>query len=134
MKTFLDSHTSLSSTLESGKIEKSDQNATHLVGVFSHHRDVKVALEELRDEGFPTNLVTLIARNCQRYSWLPEVTTIGYFNQEVFSFNQVAQNFFQRLFRRGKYLVLVRVNEQDVNSAGSIMGRRRGHAEIWHCE
>ncbi|MGF1588995.1 MAG: hypothetical protein ACFCU7_07095 [Pleurocapsa sp.] len=134
MKTFLDSPTSLSSILRSGKIEKSDTNATHLVGVFSNHRDVKVALEDLRDEGFPSNLITLIARNCQRYSWLPEINTTSYFNQEVFSFNQVAQNFFQRLFRRGKYLVLVKVNEQDVTSAGSIMGRRRGHAEVWHCE
>lgn len=35
------------------------------IGVFLHHRDVKVALEESIEAGFPLSWMTLIARNCK---------------------------------------------------------------------
>ena len=134
MKAFLDP-TASSNKIDSLKQSpKNELNSTRIVGVFSHHRDVKVALEELEDAGFPSNLIMLIARNCQRYSWSPAVTTSNYFSEETFSFNQIAQSFFQRLFQRGKYLLLITGNQSDLSSAGSIMGRRRGHSEVWHCE
>jgi hypothetical protein len=44
----------------------------------------------------------------------------------------MSQGFFQRLFQKGKYLLLVIGTQNDVNFAGTIMGHRRGHSEIWH--
>lgn len=111
-----------------------DPNSTaHLIGVFSHHRDVKVALEELEDAGFPSSLITLIARNCQRYSWLPNIKLDNSFDEIKLGCDRATQNFFQRLFRRGKYLLLVSGNSTDLSSAGSIIGRRR-HSQVWHCK
>ena len=111
---------------------KFNSDSSRIVGVFSHHRDVKVALEELTEAGFPSSLITLIARNCQRYSWLPTVNTNEYFDEKTFSFNRVAREFFQRLFQRGKFLLLITGDEQDLSYASSIIGRRRGHSEVWH--
>ena len=110
---------------------KTDSDLSRIVGVFSHHRDVKVALEELTEAGFSTNLVTLIARNCQRHSWLSKVNTRDYFNDD-FSFNRATNDFFQRLFQRGKYLLLIAGDEPDLSYASSIIGRRRGHSKVWY--
>lgn len=108
-------------------------NSARLVGVFSHHRDVKVVLEELEDAGFPASLITLMARNCQRYAWLPEIKLDNSFDEAKLGCDRDRQNFFQRLFRRGKYLLLVSGSSAELSSAGSIMGRRRGHSEVWRC-
>ena len=113
---------------------ENSSDSTRIVGVFSHHRDVKVALEELTEAGFPSNLITLIARNCQRHSWLSKVDTNSYFDGETFNFNRAANEFFQQLFQRGKYLLLIAGDEPDVIHAGEIIGRRRGHSEVWHCK
>lgn len=112
----------------------SSSNPSQIVGVFSHHRDVKVALEELTEAGYPISLVKLIARNCQRHSWLPEISTYDSFDDDAFASNRAAQNFFQKLFRRGKYLLLVAASGQELNSVSSIVGRRRKHSEVWHCQ
>lgn len=110
------------------------RNSTYAVIVFAHHRDVKVALDDLENAGFSDDGITLIARNAKRYSWGSKLTINNYFNQDKFDFNQVAQEFFLRLFQRGKYLILIAGNQDDVNAASSIMGRRQGHAEVWHFE
>lgn len=134
MKTLLDSHT-LSGIFGSRKIISNTSNTSfdRIVGVFSHYRDVKVALEELLEAGFPTSMIKLTARNCQHHSWLAEVTTNNYFDESTFNCDRAARKFFRRLFQRGKYLMLVTGNEHDVTYASSIMGRRRGHSEVWHC-
>lgn len=132
MKAFLNlsdpvSHSSLKETVSNSELSQ-------IVGVFSHHRDAKVAIEELTEAGYPINLVKLIARNCQQYSWLPEIDTYNSFDDDAFAGNSTAQNFFQKLFKKGKYLLLVAASRQEVGSVSSIIGRRRGHSEIWHCQ
>ena len=106
MKAFLESKASLSDTvkLEKAKnnnylfsIENNSSKLTHAVGVFSHHRDVKVALEELRDTGFPLNWITLIARDCWRYSWSPGLSIYNYCDEGTLSFNQNSQHFFSAI-------------------------------------
>ncbi|MDJ0568955.1 MAG: hypothetical protein QNJ53_07890 [Pleurocapsa sp. MO_192.B19] len=138
MKTFLNTQALLSRTVSSEeiakKIAKNSNELSHIVGVFSHHRDAKVALDDLQDAGFPSNWITLIARNCRRYSWSSNLNIYNCFEQETFGLNQITQGFFQRLFQRGKYLVLVTGNKNDVNSAASIIGRRRSHSEVWRYE
>jgi hypothetical protein len=106
-------------------------NETRAVVVFSHHRDLKVALDELRDAGFSDDWLTLMTRDVQRCSWCAELMTKNYFDAEKFDFNQVAQDFFFKLFRRGKYLVLISGNERDVDAASKIMSRRQNHAQVW---
>ena len=142
MEVFFQPWVSWQNTTECTKVPDRDRwltqnessDSTRIVGVFSHHRDVKVALEELTEAGFPTSSITLIARNCQRHSWLPKVDTNSYFDEETFNFNRSAREFFQRLFQRGKYLLSIAGDESDVIYAGKIIGRRRGHSAVWHCK
>ncbi len=119
----------------------------HEVGVFAHHRDAKVAIEELQEAGFSLDEITLVARNAWHHRWLGDLTIYNYFNQELFdqrseqapSFyggvisdsNQIARRYCQKLFQQGKYLLLVTEKENNLN-AGTIMGRRRGHSEVWY--
>jgi hypothetical protein len=104
---------------------------TRAVVVFSHHRDLKVALDELHDAGFSDDWLTLMTRDVQRCSWYAELITKNYFDAEKFDFSEVAQNFFSQLFQRGKYLVLISGNEDVVGTASKIMSRRQKHAKVW---
>ncbi|WP_319420366.1 hypothetical protein [Pleurocapsa sp. FMAR1] len=103
----------------------------HEVGVFAHHRDAKVAIEELQEAGFSLDEITLVARNAWHHHWLGDLTIYSYFNEKLFDSNQIARRFCQKLFQRGKYLLLVTEKKNDLN-AGTIMGRRRGHSEVWY--
>ncbi|MEM8674760.1 MAG: hypothetical protein AAGF83_12930 [Cyanobacteria bacterium P01_G01_bin.67] len=107
-------------------------NSNYAVIVFAHHRDVKVALDDLDNAGFSCDWISLIARKAKRHTWYPELIINDYFEPAKFDFNQIAQEFFLRLFQRGKYLVLVTGNKYDVNSASKIMARRPGHSEVWY--
>ena len=100
------------------------------VGVFSSHRDVKVAIEELLEAGIERDRFTIIARNWRDRDWLEDLTVYDYFDEQLFGTNSNCQHFFQRLFRRGKYLLSIAGDTKDV-SASAIMSRRRGHAEVW---
>lgn len=113
---------------------ENENQASYGIVVFSHHRDVKVALDDLRNAGVSHDEIILIARNARRYSWYPRLLIDSYFDPEKFNFNQVAQEFFLRLFQRGKYLVLIAGDKDEVNSISKIMGRRPGHSEVWHFE
>ncbi|MEL6929938.1 MAG: hypothetical protein AAFO95_15045 [Cyanobacteria bacterium J06600_6] len=110
-------------------------NHRHLaVAVFSHHRDVKVALDDLDYDGFSFDDLTLVTRHpqrCQNYSGL---ITCSDFDARKFGLNLAAQRLFSRLFAKGKYLLVVDGSLHDVNAASRIVSRRRHHAEVWHLE
>ena len=107
-------------------------NSNYAVVVFNHHRDVKVALDDLENFGLTCDGISLIARKADRYSWHPDLKINDYFESAKFNFNQIAQEFFCRLFQRGKYLVLITGNQDDVSFTSKIMGRRPGHSEVWY--
>ena len=129
MKVILNSSTSLQ---EIDPINLDGSTSAQVVGVFSHHRDVKVALEELSEAGFPGSLITLITSNHQYNDWFSELNTANDFNWQLLDSNHGIWNFFRRLFKQSNYFLLVQGNEADLNSAGSIMGRRLGHGTVWH--
>jgi hypothetical protein len=106
-------------------------HGTRAVVVFSHHRDLKVALDDLHHAGFSDDWITLIARNTKRCSWCSALITKNYFDAEKFDFSKVAQDFFLKLFQRGKYLVLISGDELGVDAASKIMSRRQNHAKVW---
>ena len=116
----------------SGKNRASD-NRSHAVVAFSHHRDVKVALEELNCAGFSTDCLTIIARHAKRLDD-SELVIKSCFDARQFDFSQIAQEFFSRLFKRGKYLVLIDGRKYDVCAASKIISRRQSHVEVWHFE
>ncbi|MBE9047006.1 hypothetical protein IQ255_21820 [Pleurocapsales cyanobacterium LEGE 10410] len=108
-------------------------NSAVAVGMFSHHRDAKVAIEELVKAGFSPNWITLVARNLARYSWLTGLNLSDRFDEQIFEFDcNNFQHLFQRLFQQGKYFILVTGTKNEVNSASTIMGRRLNHAKVWH--
>lgn len=111
-------------------LSEKQSDLTHEVGVFSHHRDVRVAVEELQEAGFSLSEITLIARRW-RSDWLRNLNIYNSFDEESFGSNEAAQNFFQKLFQRGKYLLLLTGKENEMNAAGAIMGRRQAHAKVW---
>ena len=127
----------------------SDVKPAHEVGVFASHRDVLVAIEELLEAGFSLDGIALVARQARRnfagvrpvefteqeakhHDWQEDFTIYDNFNVELFGSNEIDRYFFLRLFERGKYLLLVTGTEQDLKSIGAIIGRRRGHGEVWY--
>ena len=106
---------------------------SHAVVVFSHHRDVKVALDDLDYAGFSGDCLTVIARHAQRLDYSGLVTK-SCFDAKRFDFNQIAQEFFAKLFKRGKYLMLINGGKYDVDAASKIASRRQNHAKVWHFE
>ena len=112
---------------------RASDNHSHAVVVFSHYRDVKVALDELNCAGFSGDCLTLIARHAKRLDYSGLVTK-SCFEPKRFDFNQIAQEFFARLFKRGKYLMLINGGKYDVDAASKIASRRRNHAKVWHFE
>ena len=119
-------------TLVSGN--SCQHTATTAVAVFSHYRDVKVALDELNGDGFSHDSLTLIARQAQKCSGYTDLLTSSSFDASKFGVTPAAQTFFSRLFARGKYLLLVQGSKHDVNAASKIVSRRRNHAQVWHFE
>lgn len=102
------------------------------VGVFFHHRDVQVVLEELTHAGFPLNSLTLMARNCQRHNWLFDLNIFSHFEKEIFNFSQECEQFFQKFFRRGKYILVVEGTEDMLHFAGKVLSRRLEHSKVWY--
>lgn len=111
-------------------LSKKQSDLTHEVAVFNHYRDVKVAVEDLQEAGFPLSEITLIARRW-RSDWLRNLTIYNSLDETSFSLDEAAQNFFQKLFQRGKYLLLLTGRENEMNAAGVIMGRRQAHVKVW---
>lgn len=114
-------------------VQNNSCNQTRAVVVFSHHRDLKVALDELHHAGFSNDWITLITRNTKHCSWCSELIANNYFEAK-FNCSQVAQKFFRRLFQRGKYLILLSGSDPDVDAASKIMSRRQNHVKVWRFE
>jgi hypothetical protein len=131
MTAFLTPTTWLFNSVKSEPVVTINSKSTHVVGVFSNHRDVRVALEELQNAGYPTGWISIFARDFQRYSKSP-LTINDCWNEKTFDFTGKSQAFFQQLFQRRKYLILVTANGSNVNSAGKIMDRRRKYARVWY--
>ena len=137
MKTFLTSQTLLFENKSAAVSHNSrstqnrnNANVAHAVIVFSHHRDVRVALDDFRDVGLISDRL-LMARKAERYSWRDRLTAYNYFDVEEFDCSQADRDFFWQLFKKGKYLLLISGNRDDLNFASRIVARRRGHAEVW---
>ena len=88
-------------------IENDNVSIDSEVGVFASHRDVIVAIEELLEAGFNANRITLVASRVRHHNWLEELTIYDSFPEHLFGANDVDWHFFQRLFKQGKYLLLV---------------------------
>ena len=106
--------------------------STKAVVVFNHHRDVRVALDELYDAGFSTDCLTLISRRSLKYMDRVEIATSSNLNLEKFNFDRQSQEFFSRLSDRGKYLILITGSHSDIKAASKIVSRRRHRTQIWH--
>lgn len=114
--------------------ENNSVSIDHEIGVFGSHRDVMVAIEELLEAGFDLNHITLVASKVKHYSWIDGLTIYDSFPEELFSANDIDWHFFQRLFRRGKYFVIVAAQNDSKKLAGTIMGRRKGHGKVWYVQ
>lgn len=111
---------------------KSDRS-TKAVVVFHHHRDVKVALDELSLAGFSQDCLTLMSRRTQKYRGHSYLTADGNFDMEKLNFEGVEREFLRRLFQRGKHLVIITGSHSDIKAASKIVSRRRNRTQIWHC-
>lgn len=132
MTAFLTPTTWLFNSVKSERVEKSGSKSTHIVGVFSNHRDAKVALEELQEAGYPPHWIVLFTRNDRRNFWSPKLNINDCWDEKTFNFAGNSQDFFRQLFQRRKYLILVAGNGSNVNSAGKIMSRRCKYAKVWY--
>lgn len=103
-----------------------------VVGVFHHHRDVKVAIAQLKEAGIPMGWIVAIARDYRCFDWLSEIKIRDRFDEQLLNVAPGDRNFFYKRFKQGKYLVIVEGDENAIRFAGAIMGRRRGHAVVWY--
>jgi hypothetical protein len=103
-----------------------------VVGVFFHHRDVKVALEDLAEIGFPVSKVSLIARDCKQYDWNNCLQLCDRFDNNLLKLPDTLIKVLRRYFNRGKYLTIVSGTEADVKIVSAILNRRPKHAKVWH--
>jgi hypothetical protein len=102
------------------------------IGVFFHHRDVKVALEDLTEIGFPANKISLIARDCKRYNWNVPLQICDRFDNNLLKLPESLIRLLQSYFNRGKYLTIVSGTQADVEIASAILNRRPKHAKVWY--
>ena len=105
---------------------------THEVGVFDDYLDVIEALEELELAGLNLSKINLIAGDGWRCHWLSDLNICDRFNQELFESNRTTQDFFQQLFEQGKYLLLLRGTQNELNFARQIIDRCQVPSEIWY--
>jgi hypothetical protein len=122
----------ISSVCNAPTIDRKGNSHQRVVGVFLHHRDAKVALEELRNAGLPMGWIALIARNGKRYNWMPDLTVCDRFDEDGFS--EESWQFFHKYYKRGRYLVIIEGTDDAIRYAQAIMSRRRGRSEVWHLQ
>ncbi|GAB4539381.1 MAG: hypothetical protein Tsb0014_29730 [Pleurocapsa sp.] len=101
------------------------------VGIFFHHRDVKVVLEELREIGFPLSKISLIARHSKKHNWSSGLQICDRFNAKILELPEALRYLLHHYFNRGKYLVLVSGTNADIQVARNILSRRPKHSEVW---
>jgi hypothetical protein len=77
--------------------------------------------------------ITLIARDCKRYEWMPGLTIGDRFNESFLGLSEESERFLYRRFNRGKYLVKVEGTDDALRCAKDILNRRR-NSEIWYLE
>jgi hypothetical protein len=119
-------------TKDNSKITNNKNCYQKAVGVFFHHRDVKVALEDLIEIGFPVSKISLIARDCKRYDWNNNLQICDRFDNNLLKLPEALIHLLQRYFNRGKYLTIVSGTKADVEIASAILNRRPKHAKVWH--
>ncbi|NJM90179.1 MAG: hypothetical protein HC847_26615 [Hydrococcus sp. RU_2_2] len=103
-----------------------------VVGVFYHHRDVKVAIAQLKDAGIPMGWIVAIARDYRRYDRSLGIKISDRFDEQLLDIAPGDRMFFYKCFKQGKSLVIVEGEENAIRLAGAIMSRRRGHSEVWY--
>lgn len=128
----LDSKLKSQLTKDYSNIDNNQNCYQKVVGVFFHHRDVKVALEDLTEIGFPVNKISLIARDCKRYDWNDNLQICDRFDTNLLKLPEALIHLLQKYFNRGKYLTIVSGTKADVERASAILNRRPKHAKVWH--
>ncbi|MCU0537869.1 MAG: hypothetical protein MUD14_28625 [Hydrococcus sp. Prado102] len=108
------------------------RNQPCVVGVFHHHRDVKVAISQLQDAGIPMGWIVALARDYRRYDLLSGIKVSDRFEEQLLDVAPGDRMFFYKRFQQGKFLVVVEGDENAIRFAGAIMSRRRGHSEVWY--
>lgn len=114
------------------KITNHQNYAQKVVGVFFHHRDVKVALEDLKEIGFPISKVSLVARDCKQYHWNESLQICDRFDTNLLRLPETLIRVLQKYFNRGQYLTIVSGSQTDVEIASAILSRRPKHAKVWY--
>jgi hypothetical protein len=126
------SKTKLQSTKDNSNIANNQNSYQKAIGVFFHHRDVKVALEDLTEIGFPVSKISLIARDCKQYNWNDSLQISDRFDNNLLKLPEALIHLLQSYFNRGKYLTIVSGTKADVEIASAILNRRPKHARVWH--
>jgi hypothetical protein len=133
---FILPNSSSTNKLQHGKdnpnIENNKNCYQKAIGVFFHHRDVKVALEDLTEIGFPANKISLIARDCKQYNWNIPLQICDRLDNNLLKLPESLIRLLQSYFNRGKYLTIVSGTQADIEIASAILNRRPKHARVWH--
>jgi len=130
-KTFFTSEARLSVSNTIAKSVKQEGVGYSAVAVFSHHRDVKVALDELNCAGFSHDDLALVARQAQRCQGYSGLICRSSFDDCQLGLESAARQFCVKLLSEGKYLLLVNGSKYDLDAVSKIVSRRHHRVEVW---
>lgn len=94
------------------------------VGFFPNRLDAELAINELRDTGFPVSQISLIAQNFERRGPFVDLDVRDRFDNHRFGFPEERARFFGNRVERGDYLVLVHGTDNEIATAQAILNHR----------
>lgn len=96
------------------------------VGLFSNHRDAELAMDDLRNAGFPLNQITLIAQHVEPQGFFAKLAmrVRDRFDDMRMGLSDDRVRFYSDRIARGDYAVVVEGTEEEVRRAASILNAR----------
>lgn len=96
----------------------------HAIGVFPHLRDAELAIDDLRNAGFPLNQISLSAQNFERRDRFTGIDLRDRFDAIRLGLPDERARFYNDRLTRGDYVVTVNGTEEEIHRAATILSNR----------
>ncbi len=96
----------------------------YAVGLFPHLRDAELAIDDLRNAGFPLNQIFLSAENFERRERFTGIDLRDRFDAMRIGLPDERARFYNDRLKRGDYVVTVNGTEDEIRHAAAILSNR----------
>lgn len=97
----------------------------HALGYFAHLQDAEVAINDLRNSGFPLRQISLIYKDNLRQDAFAGINVSDRLDFDRFNLGDSDTVFYHERFHQGDYIVVISGTEDEINRAASILHRHR---------